>query len=195
MEKTIIFATNNRHKLEEVAAFLKGEWQLITPCECGVTEDIPEEQPTVEGNALQKARYLYERTGKNCFADDTALEVDALGGEPGVRSARYAEDSSEGSGSEANMAKLMAKMEGKEQRTARFRTVIALILGGTEYLFEGVVEGEITEVREGGDGFGYDPIFRPIGYETTFAQMSMEDKNLISHRGRAVAKLVEFLVN
>ncbi|MFI3306009.1 MAG: RdgB/HAM1 family non-canonical purine NTP pyrophosphatase [Rikenellaceae bacterium] len=186
----IIFATNNRHKLDEVAALLPSSIEITTPRDCGVTEDIPETAPTLEGNALQKARYLYERTGLDCFADDTGLEVDALGGAPGVRSARYATD---GHDPEANNALLMRSLEGVASRTAQFRTVVALILGGEEYLFEGVVRGEITTSYSGGGGFGYDPIFRPEGERLTFAQMSMEQKGAISHRGRAIRLLIEFL--
>lgn len=186
----ILFATNNRHKLEEVAALLPSIYEIVTPRECGVTEDIPEEEATLEGNALSKARYLYSRTQMNCFADDTGLEVDALGGEPGVRSARYA---TEGHDPEANNALLLRNLEGKESRAAQFRTVIALILEGEEYLFEGVVRGEITEQHSGFEGFGYDPIFKAEGEMKTFAEMSIEEKGEISHRGRATRKLVDFL--
>lgn len=192
----IIFATGNRNKLKEVQALIGPRAELSTPADHGITEDIPENQPTLEGNALQKARYIYERTGLNCFADDTGLEVEALGGEPGVYSARYAvlNGAGEGHSSEANMALLLRRMEGQANRRARFRTVIALILDGKEYLFEGVVEGEIMAERSGTDGFGYDPIFRPEGYKETFAEMPLEEKNGISHRGRATAKLIAFLV-
>lgn len=186
----IIFATANRHKLEEVQQILGPDFELVTPADMGITEDIPETQPTIEGNASQKARYIYDKTGENCFADDTGLEVDALGGEPGVLSARYA---GEGKRAEDNMAKLLSNLEGKTDRTARFRTVISLILDGREHLFEGTVEGEIITERHGTDGFGYDPVFRPEGRRETFAEMEAADKNRISHRGRAVKKLVEFL--
>lgn len=186
----IVFATNNAHKLREVSQILGQSFELVTPRECGVAEDIPEEQPTLEGNALQKARYLYERTGLDCFADDTGLEVDALGGAPGVRSARYATD---GHDPEANMELLLKNMDGVADRSARFRTVIALILSGKEYLFEGEVCGRISESRSGSEGFGYDPVFVPAGYDSSFAEMSAEEKNAISHRGRAVAKLAAFL--
>ena len=192
--KKIIFATNNKHKLEEVQSMLGNSWILVTPKECNVMEDIPETQPTIEGNALQKAEYLFDKTSQNCFADDTGLEIEALGGEPGVRSARYASDGDD-CDNEANMAKVLSLLEGKDNRKARFRTVIALILDGEKHLFEGVVEGEIITHKTGEKGFGYDPIFRPSGYEDTFAQMSMEQKNTISHRSLAVAKLVEFLNN
>lgn len=191
----IIFATGNRNKLREIQALIGSRAELSTPADHGITEDIPEDQPTLEGNALQKARYIYEKTGMNCFADDTGLEVEVLGGEPGVYSARYAavNGAGEGHSSEANMALLLERLRGAENRRARFRTVIALILNGEEHLFEGIVEGEITRERSGAEGFGYDPVFRPTGYEQTFAEMPLELKNSISHRGRATAKLIEFL--
>lgn len=186
----ILFATNNAHKLTEVQAVLGDRYTLVTPRDCGVTEEIPETQPTLEGNALQKARYLYERTGLDCFADDTGLEVEALGGAPGVHSARYATD---GHDFAANNRLLLRNLAGKENRRARFRTVVALILGGREYLFEGVVEGQIIDRETGHEGFGYDPLFRPDGYDRTFAQMTTEEKNAVSHRARAVRKLAAFL--
>lgn len=186
----ILFATNNAHKLAEVQAVLGDSYTLVTPRDCGVTEEIPETQPTLEGNALQKARYLYERTGLDCFADDTGLEVEALGGAPGVHSARYATD---GHDFAANNRLLLRNLAGKENRRARFRTVVALILGGREYLFEGVVEGQIIDRETGHEGFGYDPLFRPDGYDRTFAQMTTEEKNAVSHRARAVRKLAAFL--
>ncbi|MBQ8307585.1 MAG: RdgB/HAM1 family non-canonical purine NTP pyrophosphatase [Alistipes sp.] len=186
----ILFATNNAHKLSEVAAVLGPDFTLITPREAGITEEIPEEQPTLEGNALQKARYLYERTGLDCFADDTGLEVEALGGEPGVHSARYATD---GHDFAANNRLLLKNLNGVGNRRARFRTAIALILGGKEYLFEGIVNGHIAQCESGAEGFGYDPLFIPEGEIQTFAEMSAEAKNAISHRGRAVRKLADFL--
>ena len=192
MSRKIIFATNNAHKLGEVQALLGGEFELVTLRECGITEDIPENEPTLEGNSLAKARYVYERTGADCFADDTGLEVDALGGEPGVRSARYATD---GHDFGANNRLLLRNLEGEEERTARFRTIITLILDGEEHRFEGRVEGRIAESEAGCGGFGYDPLFIPEGEQVTFAEMSAEAKNAISHRGRAVEKLVEFLKN
>ena len=188
----IIFATNNRHKLEEVQAVLGEDFHLVTPGELGITEDIPEEQATLEGNAIQKACYLYNRTGENCFADDTGLEVAALDGAPGVRSARYA---GPGHDSQKNMELLLRNMEGKTDRRARFRTVISLIFDHEEHLFEGTVEGTILSAPRGEGGFGYDPVFVPDGYDTTFAEMSAEAKNAISHRGRAVAKLASFLTS
>ena len=178
----IIFATNNKHKLKEVQAVLGDGYRLVTPSELGITEEIPEDRPTIEGNASQKSRYLYERTGDDCFADDTGLEVEALGGEPGVRSARYA---GPGHDSERNMELLLRNMKGATNRRARFRTVISLILDG---------EVLLTAPR-GTNGFGYDPIFVPDGCAETFAEMSDEAKNAISHRGRAVAKLAAFLKN
>ena len=188
----IVFATNNAHKLGEVAQVVGDKFELVTLRECGITEDIPENESTLEGNALAKARYVYERTGLNCFADDTGLEVDALGGEPGVRSARYATD---GHDDEANKKLLLERMHGVESRAAQFRTAVALIIGGKEYLFEGVVRGDIATEEHGEGGFGYDPLFLPEGGEKTFAEMSAEAKNEISHRGRAVRKLAEFLQN
>ena len=192
MKKKIIFATNNAHKLSEVQALLGDAFELVTLKECGITEDIPETAATLEGNALQKARYIYERLGADCFADDTGLEVVALDGAPGVHSARYATD---GHDFAANNRLLLKNLEGVENRAAQFRTVIALILDGKEYLFEGRVEGTIAEQESGSEGFGYDPLFVPSGEIITFAQMSAEAKNAISHRGRAVAKLVNFLKN
>lgn len=188
--RRLIFATNNAHKLGEVQALLGDAFELVTLRECGITEDIPETADTLEGNALQKACYVYEKTGMDCFADDTGLEVDALGGAPGVHSARYATD---GHDFAANNRLLLKNLEAITDRTARFRTVIALILDGVEYTFEGRVEGTIATAESGSEGFGYDPLFVPSGEIITFAQMSAEAKNTISHRGRAVAKLVNFL--
>ncbi len=188
----IIFATNNAHKLSEVEAVLGEGFDLITPRECGITEDIPEEQATLEGNASQKSHYIYDRTGSDCFADDTGLEVEALGGAPGVHSARYATD---GHDFAANNRRLLRELQGVGNRRARFRTVISLILDGEEHLFEGIVEGHIAQCEAGCGGFGYDPLFIPDGFDLTFAEMTAEQKNAISHRGRAVAKLVEFLHN
>ena len=186
----IVFATNNAHKLSEVSALLGNDFELVTLREVGITEDIPETGATLDENASIKARYVYERTGLNCFADDTGLEVEALGGAPGVHSARYATD---GHDFAANNRKLLRELEGKANRKARFRTVISLIVDGVERQVEGIVEGEITTSESGAEGFGYDPLFMPEGYDRTFAEMSAEEKNAISHRGRAVAKLVEML--
>lgn len=190
MTMKIIFATNNAHKLAEVSAVLGPDFELVTPRDCGIFEDIPETAETLEGNALQKAHYLREKTGLDCFADDTGLEVEALNGAPGVRSARYATD---GHDFEANNALLLKNLEGAENRRARFRTVIALLQGDKEYLFDGIVEGEIALEHSGCQGFGYDPIFCPEGSTRSFAEMSADEKNAISHRGRAVKKLVEHL--
>ena len=186
----IIFATNNAHKLSEAQALLGDKFHLVTLRDCGITEDIPETADTLDGNASQKSHYLHDCVGKNCFADDTGLEVEALGGAPGVRSARYATD---GHDFEANNRLLLKNLEGVTNRKARFRTVISLILDGEEHLFEGIVEGRIAESEAGCGGFGYDPLFIPDGYDCTFAEMSADEKNAISHRGRAVQKLVAFL--
>lgn len=190
MKRRIVFATNNAHKIAEASAVLGDRFELVTLRECGITEDIPETEPTLEGNASQKAHYIYERTGLDCFADDTGLEVAALGGAPGVRSARYATD---GHDFDANNRLLLHNMEGATDRSARFRTVISLILDGREHLFEGVVEGRIAESAAGVGGFGYDPLFIPEGSDCSFAEMPAEEKNAVSHRGRAVRKLAAFL--
>ena len=188
--KTLVFATNNLHKLEEVRDILGGSFRIASLKEIGCTDDIPETADTLEGNSLQKARYVKEKFGYDCFADDTGLEVEALGGAPGVFSARYA---GPGHDSEANMQKLLKELEGKTNRQAQFRTVVALILEGREYTFEGIVRGTILTERRGTAGFGYDPVFVPEGYAETFAEMGSEEKNRISHRARAVQKLADFL--
>lgn len=187
----IVFATNNSHKLSEVSAILGAEVQILSLADIGCHEDIPETADTLEGNALQKARFVHERYGMDVFADDTGLEVAALGGRPGVHTARYAFP--DRNDTEANTDKILGELEGVADRSARFRTVIALILGGREYLFEGVVEGEIATVRRGTEGFGYDPVFVPEETGKTFAELGVEVKNQFSHRSRAVRKLVEFL--
>lgn len=194
--KRIVFATNNQHKLQEIREILSPEFEIVSLKEIGCHEDIPETGNTLEENALQKARYISERYHISCFADDTGLEVEALGGAPGVHSARYAEGTDHDS--EANMTKLLRELEGKENRQARFRTVIALIElweDETEnvHLFEGIVEGHISTERQGTEGFGYDPIFVPEGYEKSFAALGETIKNHISHRARAVKKLAEYL--
>ena len=186
----ILFATNNAHKLKEVQAVLGPTFELVTPHDCGVDEELPEEQPTLEGTASQKAHYLHARTGLDGFADDTGLEVEALGGAPGVHSARYATD---GHDFAANNRLLLRNLEGQTNRRARFRTVISLLLGGEEHLFEGVVQGRIIDHEQGSEGFGYDPLFIPDGYDRTFAQMTTEQKNAVSHRARAVRKLADYL--
>ena len=186
----IVFATNNAHKLAEVQAVLGDAYELVTPRMCGVEEEIPENQPTLEGNASEKSHYLRARTGLDCFADDTGLEVEALDGAPGVHSARYASD---GHDFAANNRLLLRNLEGVANRRARFRTVISLLVGDEEHLFEGVVEGRIVERESGAEGFGYDPLFVPDGCARTFAEMSPDEKNAVSHRGRAVRKLAAFL--
>ena len=190
MKKKLVVATNNAHKLEEIAAILGDEMELLSLKDIQCFADIPETADTLEGNARQKAQYIYTNYGLDCFADDTGLEVDALGGEPGVRSARYATD---GHDDEANKRLLLERMQGVEARGAQFRTAIALIIGGKEYLFEGIVRGNITTEEQGEGGFGYDPLFVAEGCEQSFAEISAEEKNAISHRGRAVRKLAEFL--
>ena len=190
MKKRFVFATNNAHKLEEVSYILGEKVELLGLKDIGCHEDIPETADTLEGNALLKARFIAEKYHVDCFADDTGLEVEALGGAPGVYSARYAGD---GHDSEANMRKLLKDMEGMENRKARFRTVFALIVDGKEHLFEGIVKGEIIANRKGTSGFGYDPIFVPEGYAQTFAEMGNELKNKISHRAVATNKLCRFL--
>lgn len=186
----IVFATNNKHKLEELRAILGSQYDVRSLAEIGCHEDIPETGDTLEENARQKAQYVFEHYHTDCFADDTGLEVDALGGEPGVHSARYADGTDHDS--EANMAKLLLKLGNTDHRSARFRTVIALIEGGTVHEFEGRVEGRITLQKQGTGGFGYDPIFVPEGYEQSFSELGAE-KNKISHRARAVAKLCDYL--
>lgn len=186
----LVFATNNAHKLREVQAMLGSEYELLSLKEIGCDVDIPETADSFEGNALQKAQYVKEHFGYDCFADDTGLEVTALGGEPGIYSARYA---GPGHDSEANVHKLLTNLSGVADRSARFRTVIALIMDGDTHFFEGKVEGRIATERHGTGGFGYDPVFIPEGYEGTFAELGDEVKNSISHRAHAVAKLVAFL--
>jgi XTP/dITP diphosphohydrolase len=186
----LCFATNNRHKIEEVRAHLGPDFPLSGLEEIGCKEELPEEQPTLEGNSFQKAEYVYKNFGISCFADDTGLEVAELQGAPGVYSARYAGDQRS---AEANMQLLLKNLAGSENRKARFRTVITLITPEFARQFEGIVTGQIINEYKGSGGFGYDPIFLPDGYSKTLAEMSMEEKNAISHRARAVTKLVEFL--
>ena len=192
----IIFATGNAHKAIEAQKALGDTFTLIMPKELGLTEEIPENGDTLQANAIEKAEYLWKKFGKSCFADDTGLEVDALGGAPGVYSARYAGPDK---GSEANMTKLLAELEAAEaangeiSRAARFRTVVALILDGELHLFNGVLEGKIARERSGNEGFGYDPVFIPDDYTKTLAEISLEEKNAISHRGKAMRALAEFL--
>lgn len=188
--KTLVFATNNLHKLEEVRHIASEKVRIVSLSEINCHDDIPETADTLEGNALIKARYIRDHYGCDCFADDTGLEVEALGNAPGVYSARYA---GPGHDAEANIQKLLLQMEGKTNRKARFRTVVALILDGQEHLFEGVINGEITTEKQGDSGFGYDPVFRPDGYPLTFAELGNDIKNRISHRALAVSKLADFL--
>ena len=189
--KKIVFATNNQHKLSEIRQILGDRVEVLALKDINCDVDIPETGTTLEANALQKAQYIYDHYQMDVFADDSGLEVDALGGAPGVYSARYA--GGEGHDSEANMAKLLHELGENNNRHARFRTVIALIIQGQVHEFEGIVNGEITRERRGGEGFGYDPIFQPEGYDKTFAELGTEVKNQISHRAKATKKLVEFL--
>ena len=186
----LVFATNNPNKLSELQALFPDGIEILSLIDINCNEELPETNPTLQENALQKAKYVYQNYGFNCFADDTGLEIDALGGAPGVYSARYAgEDCS----AEDNMKKVLDKLEGENERSAKFRTVIALIIDGEETLFEGECKGSMTKTKSGVEGFGYDPIFTPEGYELTFAEMSKDEKGFISHRGKAVEKLVNFL--
>ena len=186
----LVIATNNNHKLVEIQGKLVDVCEVLNLAQIGCTDDIPEDGDTFEANALQKAEYIKDKYGYDCFADDSGLEVEVLGGKPGVFSARY---SGEDKDSEKNMDKLLAELEGVENRRACFRTVVALVLDGERHLFEGVINGTILTERHGDGGFGYDPIFRPDGYDCTFAEMTLEEKNKISHRGQAIDKLCEFL--
>ena len=191
MKRKLVFATNNAHKLEEVAAILGDQVELLSLNDIGCQADIPETAETLEGNALLKSSYIYKNYHLDCFADDTGLEVEALNGAPGVYSARYA--GGEGHDAQANMLKLLHELDGKENRKAQFRTAISLILDGKEYLFEGVIKGEIIKEKRGDSGFGYDPVFMPEGYDRTCAELGNDIKNQISHRALAVQKLCEFL--
>ncbi len=188
----IVFATNNKNKLSEIREILGSGFEVMSLAEIGCHEDIPETGETLLDNAIQKARYVFEKYGYDCFADDTGLEVDALGGEPGVHSARYAEGTDHDSN--ANMDKLLGKLGDETHRTARFRTVIALIIDGKVTTFDGIVNGTITHEKRGGEGFGYDPIFMPEGHNQTFAELGVDIKNHISHRAKAVQKLAEYLL-
>ncbi len=187
---TLIFATNNEQKVLEIRSAAGSNFNIITLKEAGIDIDIPEPHDTLEANATEKSFTINRLTQQDCFSEDSGLEVEALNGEPGVKSARYAGDERD---FQANIAKVLEKLCGKENRKAKFRTVISLLLGGKEYLFEGVCEGTITKMQSGTKGFGYDPIFMPLGSNKTFAEMSMEEKNIFSHRSKATAKLVNFL--
>ncbi len=196
--KTLVFATQNKYKIMEISDVLKKDmapdqsrkWNIAGLDEVGISEEIPETSITLEGNALQKALYVFKKTGHNCFADDTGLEIDALDGEPGVYSARYAGPQKH---FDDNIKKVLFELKDARNRTARFRTVIALVLGTEHYFFEGIAKGRIIQEKRGIEGFGYDPVFIPDGYEKTFAEMSLDEKNLISHRAIAVKKLIDFL--
>lgn len=186
----LVFATNNPNKLSEIKALIPEGIEILSLKDIDCNEELPETTPTLEGNALQKAAYVFENYGYNCFADDTGLEIDALNGEPGVYSARYA---GEKCIAEDNMNLVLEKLKAQTNRNAEFRTVIALIIDGKENFFEGSCKGEITKTKSGVEGFGYDPIFLPNGFDKTFAEMKQNEKGVISHRGKAVDKLVEFL--
>ena len=186
----LVFATNNPNKLSEIRSLIPEGIEILSLKDINCLEELPETQNTLEGNALQKAKYIFDNFGHNCFADDTGLEINILNGEPGVYSARYDGDECN---SEDNIEKVIEKLEGEEDRKAKFRTVIALIIDGTETLFEGICVGEITKNKSGVEGFGYDPIFKPFGYDITFAEMKKSEKGKISHRGKTVEKLVDFL--
>ena len=190
MLRKLVFATNNKNKIKEVSEIVGHKFDIVCLDELGCQDDIAETGTTLEENALIKVRYINQKYGVDCFSDDTGLEVDALNGEPGVHSARYA---GEDKNSEANIDKLLANLDGKSDRNARFRTVVALIINGEEHVFEGKVEGRITKSRHGNSGFGYDPVFVPEDKDKTFAELPAEDKNSISHRGRAIKKLSDYL--
>ena len=186
----LVFATNNLHKLQEIQHLLGDSIELLSLNDIGCTDEIPENQATLEGNAAEKSFYIFNKYGFNCFADDTGLEIEALNGEPGVYSARYA---GEARSADQNMDLVLSKMAKIKNRKARFRTIISLVIDGAEIQFEGTVDGNILEEKRGSSGFGYDPIFQPDESKHSFAEMSMTEKNKISHRGRAVLKLVEYL--
>ncbi|MDX9772374.1 MAG: RdgB/HAM1 family non-canonical purine NTP pyrophosphatase [Bacteroidales bacterium] len=188
----LVFATNNAHKITEISDLLNNNFKILALAEVNIMEDIPEDAETLAENALFKARFVHDRTGLNVFADDTGLEVDALGGAPGVYSARYA---GEKKSFDDNIDKLLGELKEIENRSARFRTVIALILNGREYLFEGMVEGEIIRERHGTGGFGYDQVFKALGNSRTFAEIPLSEKNKISHRAQAMRKLIAFLTD
>ena len=186
----LVFATNNTNKLSELQDLVPDGIEILSLKDINCNEELPEKNPTLEGNALQKAKYVFDNYGFNCFADDTGLEIEVLDGAPGVYSARYAGEDCK---AEDNMQKVLEKLEHEDNRNAKFRTVIALIIKGEENLFEGECNGAITKTKSGVEGFGYDPIFTPDGYKITFAEMSKAEKGFISHRGKAVEKLVNFM--
>jgi XTP/dITP diphosphohydrolase len=188
---TLVFASNNEHKIREINSLLGTSFRLLSLSDINISEDIPEEEPLIEGNALAKARFVHNASGLNVFADDTGLEITALGGMPGVHSARFAGENKDSS---ANIEKVLSMLANISNREARFRTVIALILENKEYLFEGIVNGTITREKRGTKGFGYDSVFLPEGKVLTFAEMELTEKNSVSHRARAFEKLKEFLL-
>lgn len=190
--KSIVFATSNKNKVREVKEVLNPSFDIIGLADIGCEEEVPETSATIQGNALQKARYVHQNYGVNCFAEDSGLEIEALNGEPGVITARYAGPQRD---AQDNMDLVLQKLADLAHRDARFITVIALILDGKEYLFEGIAAGQIAHKKTGSGGFGYDPIFIPEGYSVSFAEMTAEEKNSISHRGKAVAQLKSFLTN
>lgn len=187
---TLVFATNNQHKVDEIRTVIGSLFETVTLAEAGINIDIPEPFDTIEENAAEKSSFIYKLTGKDCFGEDTGLEVAALNGEPGVKSARYAGD---GKSSLRNIEKLLLNLNGVDNREAQFKTVISLMLNGKQYAFEGICKGKIIEQLKGTDGFGYDPIFIPDGSHKTFAEMTMEEKNIYSHRRKATDKLIAFL--
>lgn len=190
MKTTLIFATNNQHKIDEIKKVVGEQFNILTLKDAGIDIDIPEPHDTLEANASEKSKTIHQLTKQNCFSEDTGLEVGILNNEPGVKSARYA---GEGRNFQDNIDKLLLNLKGKENRKARFRTVVSLILENKEYLFEGICEGKIMEERKGFQGFGYDPIFIPDGSGKTFAEMSLDEKNIFSHRRKAIDKLMAFL--
>jgi len=187
---TLIFATNNQHKVDEIRTVIGSKFNIITLKEAGINIDIPEPHNTIAANAIEKAKVIHQLSGKNVFSEDTGLEAEALNGEPGVRSARYAGDEKN---FQANIDKLLYKLEGHTNKAARFRTVICLILDGKQHLFEGICEGKIIYNQKGSNGFGYDPVFIPEGSDKTFAEMEMGEKNIYSHRRKATDQLIQFL--
>jgi len=190
MKNTLIFATNNQHKVDEIRTVLKNSFTIITLKEAGIDIDIPEPNDTLEANATEKAQTIHQLTGKDCFSEDTGLEVAVLNGEPGVKSARYA---GEGRDFQQNIDKLLINLKDKPNRKARFRTIISLIMDKQEHVFEGICEGRIVDDQQGNKGFGYDPVFMPDGADKTFAEMTMEEKNAFSHRRKATDQLIAFL--
>jgi len=186
----LVFATNNSNKIKEIKNLIGNSIELLSLADINCVEEIPETAATIAGNASQKAKYVYDKYGYNCFADDTGLEIESLNGEPGIYSARYAGEQRDAND---NMDKVLSNLKGETNRNAHFKTVISLIINGEETLFEGVANGVITNSKSGSEGFGYDPIFKPEGYEITFSEMSLEEKNKISHRAKATLKLVDYL--